>query len=274
MDTIIQKKRGSLNKGDKAYIRANVNTLSIAEIAHVLNRTVAPVERYIYENNLILSEMSKVEEDSTKLRAKLHTKEYWTEIQKQFTTSEIEYFEAVWIQLIMQFREDVLYAEELEIKQYITIEILINRNLSERQRATQDVERIQKLLDVEYAKDINIRDMGLVNSLEAQLSFARTQLPAYAAEYAKLLEKRQNIGKDLKATRDQRIKNIKDAKLSWSTYIRALEDEKLREREGDEMALMKLASEAARKKLSENHTYLDGKVDQPLFNSETAKLNS
>ena len=269
----IKKKTGSLSVNEKQFIRNNIGKLTTAQIAETLRRTIAPIERYVHENNLILPEMTDREENIVNLRAKLHSKEYWKEIQKQFTLSEIEFFESIWIELLLQFREDVLYAEELEIKKYITIEILINRNLALRQSATQDMERIERTLDVEYAKDINIRDMALVNNLEANLSFARTSLPAYATEHAKLLDKSENINKSLKATRDQRIKRIEDSKTSWAAYIRSLEDEEKREREGDEMELMKLAQNKAKERLSEYHTYLDGKVDRPLFNSDTIELD-
>ena len=64
------------------------------------------------------------------LKNKLHSKSFWTEIVRQFDadSGELTYFENTWINLVKQFREDVLPAEELQIKQFITIDILINRS--------------------------------------------------------------------------------------------------------------------------------------------------
>jgi len=275
MDTeIVERKRGKLSTEEENYIKNNVATLSVEKIAEYLHRTTAPVIRYIKENNLVAGDMDERQGQKIGLRTKLQFREYWPEVRKQFTDEELEYFIATWAELILQFREDVLYSEELEIKQYITLDILINRNLTEQMRARADVERIQKELDKEYAVDADSRDMALVASLEAQLSFARTAIPAYATEYTKLLDKKSNISKELKATRDQRVKRIEDSKSSWAGFIRALEDEAAREREGDEIELMRLAKDNAAKKLSEYHTYIDGRIDRPLLNSDTVNLDN
>jgi hypothetical protein len=141
--------------------------------------------------------------------------------------------------------------------------------MAEQKRARQDVERLQSQIDDEYAKSDDNRDMALINSLESQLSFARTAIPAFASEYVKLIEKKGAISKDLKATRDQRVKRIEDSKSSWAGFIKALEDESFRERTGDTIELEKLAKDKKAKELGEYHTYIDGKIDRPLLNAET-----
>jgi hypothetical protein len=265
----IEHKRGKLSTEEEQYIRKNVAILSVEKIAEYLNRTTAPIDRYIKENNLISGGMDEKESQRQNLRALLKTRDYWSEVIKQFTDDELNYFSASWAELMLQFREDVLFSEELEIKQHITLDILINRNLAEQMRARTEVERIQKELDREYAIDASLRDMALVSSLEAQLSFARTAIPAYATEYTKLLDKKGSVGKDLKATRDQRVKRIEDSKSSWAGFIRSLEDEANRERIGDEAELMVLAKANAAKQLGELHTFMDGRIDRPLLNSDT-----
>ena len=59
------------------------------------------------------------------LKHKLHSKTFWSEITRQFDyeTGELQYFEDTWVGLVKQFREDVLPAEELQIKQFITIRL-------------------------------------------------------------------------------------------------------------------------------------------------------
>ena len=278
MDIINQKKPGNkkcgaLHTNERNFIRDHVDDMSVEKMAEFLNRGTESVDKFIRTNKVISSKISDQQTIRVNLRAQLQSREYWAEIKKQFTKDELIFFAAVWVELMLQFREDVLYAEELEIKQYITLEILINRNMAERQKATQDVERLQKLLDHQYSLDNSVRDDGLVVSLESQLSFARTAIPAYATEYTKLLEKRQNVSKDLKATRDQRIKRIEDSKSSWAAFIKALEDEDMRERVGDDAELMKIAKDKARDRLSEYHTFVDGKIDQPIFNADTIDKN-
>lgn len=263
------KKRGQLSLQEEEYIRDNVNTLSVDEIAQNLNRSSAPIERYISEQHLLLGQDDLNNIDY--LKQKLHSKPFWGEIKKQFDSSsgELELFEQTWVSLIKQFREDVLPAEELQIKQFITIEILINRSMKERKRHITDTEKLQKLVDEEYAKPEDARDIPKLANMETQLNFARNSIANYTNEYTKLLNEQQKISKDLKATREQRIKRIEDGKSSWVGLIRMLEDEEIREREGREMEIIKMATEKARETLEDYHQYEDRKVDRPFLTPES-----
>lgn len=264
----IPKKRGQLSLEEESFIRQNINTLSIDDIAAHLNRNSDPIERYIRESKIDMSS-ENIENDKV-LRQKLKTKTFWLEIEKQFDkdSGELDYFEDTWINLIKQFREDVLPAEELQIKQFITIDILINRSMKERKRHIADTEKLQKEVDKEYAKPEEQRDIPKLANLETQLSFARNSIANYTNEYTKLLNEQQKISKDLKATREQRIKRIEDGKSSWIGLIRMLEDEELREKEGKEMAIMNMAANACKTQLAEYHTYADNVVDSPLLTPE------
>jgi hypothetical protein len=266
----IPRKRGQLALDEEQFIRDNIGSLSIEQIADQLNRTIKPIERYIAESKIGLKTIDEQENDKT-LRQKLHVKTFWCEIERQFDkdSGELEYFEDTWIGLIKQFREDVLPAEELQIKQFITIDILINRSMKERKRHITDTEKLQSDVDKEYNKSEDQRDIQKLVNLETQLSFARNSIANYTNEYTKLLNEQQKISKDLKATREQRIKRIEDGKSSWVGLIRMLEDEEIREKEGKQMAIMNLAVEQQKQKLSDYHTYADGTVDLPLLTPET-----
>jgi len=264
------KKRGQLSLEEEQYIREHVAILPVQQIADNLNRTVKPVERYISESKIGLKSKDEQENDTT-LRQKLHAKTFWIEITKQFdkSTGELQYFEDTWIGLVKQFREDVLPAEELQIKQFITIDILINRSMKERKRHIADTEKLQDEVDKEYKLSEDARDAAKLANLETQLSFARNSIANYTNEYTKLLNEQQKISKDLKATREQRIKRIEDGKSSWIGLIRMLEDEEIREKEGREMEIMAMAVDKNRKLISEYHNYADDTVDSPLLTPET-----
>lgn len=265
----INRKRGQLALDEEKFIRDNISKLSIDDIANSLNRTKAPIQRYIEENRLL--EDQDALNDEVYLKAKLHSKTFWSEIKKQFdnTTGELEYFENVWINLIKQFREDVLPAEELQIKQFITIDILINRSMKERKRHIAETERLQELVDKEYQKPEDQRDIPKLTNMETQLSFARNSIANYTNEYTKLLNEQQKISKDLKATREQRIKRIEDGKSSWVGLIRMLEDEEIREKEGREMEIIVMATEKAKQSLYDYHGFVDGGVDRPFLTPES-----
>lgn len=267
--TSIPKKRGQLSLEEEKFIRENLASLTVENIAEQLNRNVAPIKRYISETKNLLSGNEAAEDEL--LRNKLYGKTFWFEIKKQFDeeSGELEYFENVWVNLMKQFREDVLPAEELQIKQFITIDILINRSMKERKRHISETEKLQRLVDAEYDKPEDQRDVPKLANLETQLSFARNSIANYTNEYTKLLGEQQKISKDLKATREQRIKRIEDGKSSWVGLIRMLEDEDVREKEGREMEIIRLATNKAREKLMEYHEYQDGKLDSPFLTPES-----
>ena len=201
------------------------------------------------------------------LKRKLHSKSFYKEVARQFDTEsgELEYFENTWINLVKQFREDVLPAEELQIKQFITIDILINRSMKERKRHIKETTKLQEMVDAEYRLPEDQRDVARLTNLETQLSFARNSISSYTNEYTKLLNEQQKISKDLKATREQRIKRIEDGKSSWVGLIRMLEDEEIREKEGRQMEILHMATDKSREKLTEYHTYQDDAVDKPFL---------
>ena len=263
------RKRGQLSLDEMQFIRDNFTTLSVKEISEQLNRSEKPIQRYVIENRLLDSPEEKNEDQN--LRQKLHSKTFWPEIKRQFDTEtgELQYFEDTWVGLIKQFREDVLPAEELQIKQFITIDILINRSMKERKRHIEETQKLQRLVDKEYDKPEDTRDIPKLSNLETQLNFARNSISNYTNEYTKLLGEQQKISKDLKATREQRIKRIEDGKSSWAGLIRMLEDETIREKQGREMEILALATDKFLDAMSEYHEYQDGEVDKPFLTPET-----
>ena len=267
------KKRGQLSLEEEKFISDNYGILDIDAIASHLNRSTTPIKKYIENNNVFLN--SEEAKDYELLKQKLHGKSFWNEIKKQFdeSTGELEYFESTWVNLIKQFREDVLPAEELQIKQFITIDILINRSMKERKRHIKETEKLQKRVDDEYDLPEDQRDIPRLTNLETQLSFSRNSIANYTNEYTKLLNEQQKISKDLKATREQRIKRIEDGKSSWIGLIRMLEDEDIREREGREMEILKHATDKFKGQLTDYHEYEDGVVDKPFLTPEDIQAN-
>jgi hypothetical protein len=107
--------------------------------------------------------------------------------------------------------------------------------------------------------------------METNISFARNSIANYTNEYTKLLNEQQKISKDLKATREQRIKRIEDGKSSWVGLIRMLEDEEIREKKGREMEIINLATEKSLQSLHDYHEYQDGTVDRPFLTPESVQ---
>jgi hypothetical protein len=273
MNSPAPKKRGQLSLEEEKYIRDSITTHSLEEIADHLNRNSAPVKRYVMESGLIQSDNDKSFDEY--IRYRLHQKSFWPFLKQQFseTQGEIKLFEDIWVGLLRQFKEDVLPAEEIQIKQFITIEILNSRNLKDRQRHELECEKIQRLITEEYLQPESTRDSAKLLQLEAQLNVARASVTAYTNEYTKLLSEQQKISKDLKATREQRIRRIEDGKSSWAGLIRMLEDEQVREKEGREMEILAIATDRVRRNLTELHNFQDKTVDKPFLLPEDAENN-
>ena len=261
-----RKKRGALSTEDMKYIDEFFGSQTVEEIAEHLNRRPRPIQKYVDKKYFTLTEEEEV---LAHLRDKLSTRPYYTEICAQLTTPELEYFTKLWIEFIHQFREDVLPTEEMQIKQYIVIEVLMNRSMKERKRHIEDLERADKELTKLLKVPLDNRDVVRIDNLSTQVSFLRNAIGSYTTEHTKLSADAQRISKDLKATREQRIKHIESSKDTWAKYLRALEDEETREREGQEMELMRLAKEKEQEKLSEWYEYADGEVGIPIMSAES-----
>ena len=141
--------------------------------------------------------------------------------------------------------------------------------MKERKRHIAETDKLQRLVDKEYDKPEDQRDIPKLANMETQLSFARNSIANYTNEFTKLLNEQQKISKDLKATREQRIKRIEDGKSSWVGLIRMLEDEVLREKEGKETVILALATEKYKKELSTYHTFQDNTLDKPFLTPDT-----
>ena len=152
-----------------------------------------------------------------------------------------------------------------------TVDILVKRGLIDRKKHIEESDKLQKLIDAEYAKDDSIKDIQSLGNWESQLAYIKNSVMSYTAEYDKLLNRQKEILRDLKANREARIKRIEDSKTSWAGLMRALEEEELKERLGDDMELMRIAKNKRRDELAEWHIYTDGKADQPLLNADTVK---
>ena len=145
--------------------------------------------------------------------------------------------------------------------------------MKERKRHIAETEKLQKAVDKEYEKKEELRDKAYLMNVETQLSFARNSIANYTNEYTKLLNEQQKISKDLKATREQRIKRIEDGKSSWAGLIRMLEDEELREREGREMEILSMSADKILSQMTEYHKYQDGLIDKPFLTPDSVENN-
>lgn len=242
------------------------------EIAEEIDRSPDGVRRYLESIGFIDESLPVMDTDAQAAQVSLKQKPYWRNLQAQFSRVELDTFEQLWTRMMLeQFRHDLLPAEELQVKQLLTLYIFVDRSAEERLQHIKEVRKLQVQLEKEYK--VRNRDVALIDSLESRLAFARSAVSNHTTEHTKLLDKIEKINKDLKATRDQRVKRIEDAKTSFVGLIKALEDESYRKRVGREAELMNVAKDKVMETLGEYHEYSPGmdyaEVDVPILNAET-----
>jgi hypothetical protein len=173
-----------------------------------------------------------------------------------------------------QFKEDCLASERTQVFLLLKTEVLINRNLAEKARVAGDIKKLEESLDAAYASFDSVSQMSddekaAAAALSEQLSAMRAGQHARTTEFVKLQEKHSDLVKQLKATRDQRLKRIESSKESFIELVKELMEEDNRNREGEQMELMRLAATKEAGRLGEYHEFLDGAVDRPLLNEDT-----
>lgn len=266
-----QRKRGRLSTHDERYIRANAGAMTPEEIGVELHRTTETIQKFITKYSLRPPVDEYEDEHRQILKDALHQKPFWKEIVKQLTESELCYFEATWVGIIRQFREDVEDTEELQVKHLIILEILVDRSMKERKAHQQNIEDTQLQLDTGYAQDPLDRDNAHLSSMETQLAHAKSAIVSYTTEHTKLLGEIKYIQKSLKATREERVKQIETSKSTLKGLLRMLENPEYREEMGRSIELMRIAKKKEYQRLSEFYMYSDDKLDRPLLTPETTQ---
>ena len=257
------KKRGRMSVEEKQFLDQYMDSKSDEELATEIGRTVEFVSNYRKTKPL-----NDISDDEAEILLRLHNLYFWEELQTQLDSSELHGFEARWGALNHQF-QDVLPTDQMQIKDLITLEILINRVLTEKQKVVSTISRLETQLKREEDRPVELQDVNLMLSIETQLNAAMASQNARTTEHMKLQEKKDAKFKDLKATRDQRFKQLEDSRKSFFDLVKTLDERDAREREGRHMELMKLAADKSMQELSEYTEYEDGTVDQPFLNHET-----
>ena len=268
-------KRGPLSTPEMEYIKKNIELQSVEEIAAAIGKTVHTVRKFVYRKNLVSKETIANVPDAhrrIKIKDKLRSREYWSEIKKQFTPEEIVVFEDYFVSLYIQFDEDCLPSEELQIKKFITLEILKDRMLKQDYLNAKEIEKLRVFLDAEYALPPELKNSDNVRTFSNTIEKLQTNQLTFLEEYRAITQEQKFVEKSLKMSRDDRIKNIQDATQNWTSILKLLsEDNSVRDKVGKHIELMRIAKDQSKKTLSDFHTFIDNSLDRPLLNHETVE---
>ena len=261
-------KKGRFSKTAQEFIRENHKEMSIQEIATHLDRDPDSIESYVKQK------IGNTTLDEREIEAlhDLQSRPFWKDLQRQFSEDELQSLLYHWGRIITQFRDDVLPTEELQIIDAIKLEILMNRALIGQQTNMKDIGRYEEEVTDEKGKPLEIQDKDHIFNLERQVAVCRAAQESLTREYKDLQTKKASMLKDLKATREQRIKRLEDSKQTFIGWVRNLMSNPEARREmGVEMEKMRLATNIEADRLSEYHKYEDGTIDQPFLTPDSVK---
>jgi hypothetical protein len=257
-------RKGRISKEEERFISNNIDNMVVEDIAKALDRDVESVDSFIKRK---LKKGISLEEAAA---FSLEDRPYYEELKQQFTEEELELFSYHWSRIIAQFKDDVFPTEELQVIDVIKLELLMNRCLKSNKDNIQTISLYEGLLKEERSKDKDQQDIDYILNLERQLASLRASQESLNKDYRELQTKKANMLREMKGTREQRIKRLEDSKQSFISWVAHLiQDPETMKRYGVEMEKMRLAMAKERERLSSYHKYEDDTVDQPFLTPDT-----
>tara|TARA_B100000085_G_scaffold284045_1_gene316099 strand:+ start:1711 stop:2496 length:786 start_codon:yes stop_codon:yes gene_type:complete len=259
-------RKGRISKDEGRTISRLIDSLTVEDIAKELDRSVSSVEDYIKRK-------LKVGLSSVEIAAySLEDRPYWVELEAQFTYDELELFKYHWSRIISQFKDDVFPTEELQVVDVIKLEILMNRCLKGNKENIEQINIYDQMIREERSRDKDQQDVDQIINLERQVASLRASQESLNRDYRELQAKKASMLREMKGTREQRIKRLEDSKQSFTSWVASLmQDPERMKKYGIEMEKMRLAMEKEKDRLAAFHKYEDGTVDQPFLTPDTVK---
>ena len=200
-------KRGRFSFDEMSFIEQNCEVLSPEAIAKELNRDPGSISDWIKKKVGFSAKQKK----EAAVANELKEKPYFKELSNQFTPEELEMFQFHFKKMWSQFKDDVFHTEEMQIIDTIKLEILMNRILKSQRDNQQEIILAERLVREEKSVDKDQRDMDVIINLERQVAILRASQETLSKDYKDLQARKATMLKDLKGTREQRVKAIEDS---------------------------------------------------------------
>ena len=128
------------------------------------------------------------------------------------------------------------------------------------------------LIMTERQRDVDQQNADELFNWERQVASLKASQESLNKDYRELQTKKNSMLKDMKATREQRVKRLEDSKTNFNSWMAHLvSNTELAMQYGQEMEKMRLAMEKEKGRLSEFHKYTDDQIDQPFLTPSTVK---
>ncbi len=259
-------KKGRISKDEERIINRLAPSMTPEDIAKKLDRDTTSVENFMKRK----LKVGLTNEEAAAYS--LEDRPYWVELRQQFTEDELELFKYHWSRIISQFKDDVFPTEELQVVDVIKLEILMNRCLKGNKENIEQISTYERMIKDERARDKDQQDHDYIINLERQVASLRASQESLNRDYRELQSKKASMLREMKGTREQRIKRLEDSKQSFTSWVASLiQDPDLMKKYGIEMEKMRLAMDKEKERLSSLHKYEDGVIDQPFLTPDTVE---
>ena len=258
-------KTGRLSKEEIQFIDENSDRMTDSEIADRLDRSVDA----IIQRKAVFTQ----ENANTELHGyitQLHSKHFWLTIQKSLLSDEIETFENSWAALYSQFfHQGVTATDEIMMKDVIIEDILLHRALEQKRNILEEIKDYESQLAEERKKDVDDRDADFMTNALRTIIQLRGTSEAYTKEINEIKKTKDGKFKDLKATRNERLKTVEESGKNIFALIKVLDEKKSRETEGRMSGLVYEASKTKEGQMRQNMAFADGEVDRVWLTPES-----
>jgi len=266
-------KKGRISKEEEKFIKENI-VLGYERLATELDRdpdsVLGFIRKKVAKGDISIPPWLDDVTYEEQAQFDLTFRPYWVELKQQFTEDELKLFQYHWARIISQFKDDVIPTEELQVVDLIKLELLMNRSLKHNKENIEQITlfeaEVQAIRGVGAERD---RSDEIFN-LERQVASLRASQESLNKDYRELQTKKNSMLKEMKATREQRVKRLEDSRQSFTAWLAYLvSNPEVAKGYGTEMEKMRLAMHKEKDRLSAYHQYQDGLVDQPFLTPET-----
>lgn len=258
-------KTGKWSKAELAQTKELIEQgLTYEQISEKINRPVSSIKSHVEEE--LLLNLTDEAKHAKSAEQTLRNSPEWKEIELQLSKEEQELFVYHWKEIVAQFRNDVTHTEKLQIIDISRLEILINRVMKKIYEYIAKINDCKRQLAIEEAKDSN-KDMVLISSLQQQIAdYQLTLTQGLHKEHKELMERKQHILREIKGTREQRIKRLEDGKDTIQSLLaKIMTSPDFQRQLGQHMEKFRIAQHVEFHRLSDLYKYANGEHELPIL---------
>lgn len=265
------KFKGPLSNDDRQFVLKNMNNMSISEMAEKLEKNPVLIEKVIRT----YTAMPNIANDSVRWRLKKSN--HWKQLKQAFTESELSYIEDEYVVIINQFQENVVPTEEVQILDFIKTSVLQQRNLEAKRRISDSLDSYAKMVqDIEDSYGNNFSEMteedkNRIMDLKNKEAACRQAESARTTEWLALQKEKDVLYDKLMGSRDQRVKEALNTKVSFLSHVKELLERDRQEKDSRIIGLYKKSVNKEYDRLRQPHAFADKVIDNPILNSDVVE---